>query len=154
MITKIHPIAGVIGFLTILTFWTSTAYSELFGTHAIIATVKGMVLYGMFILVPAMAIVGASGMYMGSRRKDAPARAKKKRMPFIALNGLLILLPLAFYLESKASIGAFDTTFYILQVIELIAGATNLYLMGLSIRNGRTMGNRRRLAAANAKPRD
>lgn len=154
MIAKIHPIAGVIGFLTILTFWTSTVYTELFGTHATIATAKGMILSGMFILVPAMVVVGASGMSMGSRRKDAPARAKKKRMPFIAANGLLILLPLAFYLESKASIGAFDTTFYILQAIELIAGATNLFLMGLSIRDGRTMGNRRRLAAAKAKSRD
>lgn len=154
MIKKIHPIAGVIGFLTILIFWTSTAYSELFGTHATVAAVKMMVLNGMFILVPAMAIVGASGMSMGSRRKDAPARAKKKRMPFIAANGLLILLPLAFYLESKASAGAFDNTFYILQAIELIAGATNLFLMGLSIRDGRMMGNRRRLVAAEVKPGD
>ena len=82
MIGKIHPISGVIGFLTILTFWTSTAISELFGTYETVAAVKQMVLYGMFILVPSMAIVGASGMKMGSRRKDAPgsgARASAAR---------------------------------------------------------------------------
>ena len=76
-----------------------------------------------------------------------------RTLTFIAANGLLILLPLAFYLESKASAGAFDNTFYILQVIELIAGATNLFLMGLSIRDGRTMGNRKRLVVTEAKTR-
>ena len=152
MLAKIHPIAGVTGFLTILAFWTSTAFSEVFGTHATIAAVKAMILNGMFILIPAMVIVGASGMSMGRRRKDAPVRAKKKRMPFIAANGLLILLPAAFYLEAKASAGSFDTTFYVVQALELIAGATNLFLMGLSIRDGRAMGNRRRLAMAKTKP--
>ena len=148
MLKVIHPIAGFIGFLTILTFWSSSVLSELFGTHETIATVKSMILSGMFILVPAMIIVGASGMSMGRRRKDAPARAKKKRMPFIAANGLVILLPAAFYLDSKASVGAFDTTFYAVQILELIAGATNLTLMGLSIRDGRAMGQRRRRARA------
>ncbi len=144
MLQRIHPIAGIIGFLTILTFWTSTAYSELFGTYETIATVKTMILNGMFILIPAMVIVGASGMAMGQRRKDAPARAKKKRMPFIAANGLIILLPAAVYLQAKASAGAFDTAFYAVQILELIAGATNIALMGLSIRDGRRMGTRRR----------
>ncbi|MGJ8615819.1 MAG: hypothetical protein ACSHWS_03200 [Sulfitobacter sp.] len=130
----------------ILIFWTSTVFSELFCTHETIVMVKGMILNGMFILVPSMAIVGATGMSIGRRRKDPPARAKKKRMPIIAANGLLVLLPLAFYLEFKASGGEFDTTFYVLQVVELIAGATNLFLMALSIRDGRAMGARRRQA--------
>ncbi|MDF3415115.1 hypothetical protein HKX54_11665 [Sulfitobacter sp. M57] len=146
MIKKIHPFAGGIGFLMILTFWSSTVASEMFGTHETVAFVKGMILKGMFVLVPSMAIVGATGMSMGQRRKDLPARAKKKRMPFIAANGLLVLLPLAVYLEAKASAGEFDTTFFILQGVELIAGAVNLTLMGMSIRDGRAMGNKRRQA--------
>lgn len=146
MKTKIHAIAGVIGFLTILTFWTSTLYSELFGSAETIALVKSMILKGMFILIPAMIVVGASGMNMGHRRKDAPAIAKKKRMPFIAANGLVILLPAALYLESKAAVGAFDGAFYGIQALELLAGATNLALMGLNIRDGRAMTKHRRLA--------
>jgi hypothetical protein len=144
MLRKVHPIAGMIGFLTILTFWTSTLFSEIFGTHEMVAAVKTMVLYGLLILVPAMAVVGASGMKIGGRRKDAPALAKKKRMPFIAANGLLVLVPAAFYLSAKASAGAFDSAFYTVQGIELVAGATNLVLMGLSIRDGVAMGRRRR----------
>lgn len=144
MLKKIHPIAGVIGFLTILTFWSSTVLSELFSTPEGIADVKAMILKGMFVLIPTMIIVGASGMKLGARRKDAPARAKKKRMPAIAINGLVILLPAAIFLESRASAGQFDTTFFMVQIIELIAGATNLILMGLSIRDGRKMTEHRR----------
>ncbi|WP_170362258.1 hypothetical protein [Ruegeria arenilitoris] len=146
MLRTIHPIAGVLGFLTILVFWTSTLYSELFATLATVAAVKSMIVSGLFILVPAMVIVGASGMSLGRRRKDVQALAKKKRMPIIAMNGLLILVPAAIYLSAKANAGSFDTSFYIVQVVELIAGATNLTLMGLSIRDGRAMTARRRSA--------
>ncbi len=139
MKTRIHAIAGGIGFLMILLFWTSTAISELFASHETIATVKNGILWGMVILIPAMAIAGGSGMAMGRKRKDALTRAKKKRMPIIALNGLLLLVPAAWFLAGKAVAGEFDTTFYMVQVIELIAGAANLTMMGLNIRDGLTM---------------
>ncbi|WP_254055786.1 hypothetical protein [Ruegeria sp. EL01] len=127
-------------------FWTTTISSELFGTYATVTTVKSMIVAGLFILVPAMIIVGASGFSMGHSRIDAPAMAKKKRMPIIAMNGLLILVPAALYLSAKANVGSFDTRFYTVQIIELIAGATNLILMGMSIRDGRSMSRRRRAA--------
>ena len=98
----------------------------------------------MIVLIPAMAIAGGSGMAMGGRRKDAPARAKQKRMPFIAANGLLVLLPSAFFLEARASGGTFDAAFYSVQGIELLAGAANLTMMGLNIRDGRRMARRRK----------
>ncbi len=149
MLRRIHPVAGVIGFVMILTFWTSTVLSELFGTHDIVAAVKSMILYGLLILIPAMAIVGATGMSMGRRRKDKPAMAKRRRMPIIAANGLLVLVPAAFFLSSKANAGSFDTSFVAVQAVELIAGAINLTLMGLSIRDGRTMRLKRRAAVLN-----
>ena len=142
MKTRLHAAAGLIAFLTILTFWTSTAFSELFGSHETIAAVKAMILDGMFILIPAMAIVGASGMAMGKSRTDAPAVAKKRRMPIIAANGILILLPAAFFLESRAAAGTFDIGFYAVQGLELIAGAVNLALMGKNIRDGLSMTGR------------
>ncbi len=142
MKTKIHAAAGVIGFLTILAFWTSTAFSELFSSHETIAFVKAVILKGMFVLIPAMAIVGASGMSIGRKRKDAAAIAKKKRMPVIAANGILVLLPSAFFLEFKAAEGAFDSWFYTIQLLELIGGAVNLTMMGLNIRDGLTMTGR------------
>ncbi|MFY0612213.1 MAG: CDGSH iron-sulfur domain-containing protein [Hyphomicrobiaceae bacterium] len=142
MKTRIHAVAGGIGFLTILTFWTSTVFSELFASHEMIASVKQMILYGMVILIPAMAIAGGSGMFMGKARTDALALAKKKRMPLIAANGLIVLLPSAFFLASKAATGSFDAWFYGVQTLELIAGAVNLTMMGLNIRDGLTMTGR------------
>ena len=67
MKTKIHAFAGVLGFLAIMTFWSSTVYSELFGSPETIAFVKSMILKGMFILMPAMAIAGGSGMSLGGK---------------------------------------------------------------------------------------
>ncbi|MCR9078360.1 MAG: hypothetical protein NXH78_04600 [Hyphomonadaceae bacterium] len=142
MKSKVHAIAGVIGFLCILTFWTSTAYSELFTSHETVAWVKAMILKGMFILIPAMAIAGGSGMSLGAKWRSPQAVAKKKRMPIIAANGLCILLPSAIFLAYKSGAGAFDTWFYTVQVIELCAGALNLTLMGLNIRDGLRMKGR------------
>lgn len=96
----------------------------------------------MFVLVPAMAVVGASGMSLRGKRQDRLSLAKKKRMPIIAANGLLILLPAAFYLESKAASGGFDTAFYVVQILEMVAGATNLTMIGLNIRDGLTLTGR------------
>jgi len=152
MKVRIHAIAGGIGFLTILTFWTSTVISELFASHQAITAVKQMILYGMVVLIPALAIAGGSGMAMGRRRTDAPALAKKKRMPFIAANGLLILVPSAFYLASKAAAGSFDNWFYGIQAVELIAGAANLTMMGLNIRDGLIMTRRIRSARLPSAP--
>ncbi|MBY6067766.1 hypothetical protein KUW17_13495 [Leisingera aquaemixtae] len=142
MKTRVHAFAGGIGFLMILLFWTSTAISELLASHEAIAAVKALIMQGMFVLIPVMIIVGGSGMAMGRRRKDAPARAKKKRMPVIALNGLLILVPAAWFLAGKAAAGEFDGTFYAVQVVELIAGAGNLAMMGMNIRDGLKMTGR------------
>ncbi len=136
MKTRVHAIAGAIGFLMILTFWSSTIISEVFGSHETIAMVKGMILKGMFILIPAMAIVGASGMSLSAGRSDPLVLAKKKRMPIIGANGLLVLVPMAIILEARASAGNFDTLFYLLQGVELIAGAVNLTLMGKNMRDG------------------
>ena len=145
MKTKLHAAAGGIGFLMILSFWTSTVTSELFASHAIVAEVKALILRGMFILIPAMIIAGGSGMAMGRRRKDPLTKAKKRRMPIIALNGVLVLLPAAWFLAGKAAAGDFDTTFYVVQTVELIAGAANLTMIGLNIRDGiRITGRLRR----------
>ena len=142
MRTRIHAVAGAIGFLIILVFWSSTALSELFGSAQTIAGVKTAILWGMTVLIPALAITGASGMAMGRRRMDPPARRKKKRMPFIALNGLLVLVPSAFFLAYRANGGVFDAWFYGVQAVELIAGAINLCLIGLNARDGMVMTGR------------
>lgn len=57
-------------------------------------------------------------------------------MPIIAANGIVVLIPSALFLASKARTGDFDTTFYVVQMIELTVGAVNLALLVLSMRDG------------------
>ncbi|WP_245911056.1 hypothetical protein [Neisseria iguanae] len=71
-------------------------------------------------------------------------------MPKIALNGLLVLLPCAFYLNRLAQAGEFNGMFYTVQIIELIAGAANLIMMGLNIRDGVTAVKSRTAAKVQA----
>jgi hypothetical protein len=142
VLRRIHLGAGVVAFLTILPFWTSTVVSELLGGHAAVAAVKNGILSGMLILIPSMAIVGGSGFYLAGRSTAPTVAAKKRRMPIIALNGLLVLVPASVFLAGRANAGRFDTIFYAVQAIELIAGAANLTLMGLNIRDGLRLTHR------------
>ena len=143
MAKKLHLIAGLLGTVTIAIFFLSTIIVELLGSHEMVATVKsGIVMPGLFILVPAIAATGGTGFALSKSWKGRLIEAKKKRMPFIVGNGLLVLLPSALILDRWASAGAFDSSFYSVQVVELLVGATNLTLMGMNIRDGLRLSGR------------
>ncbi len=146
-IGKAHLAAGFLAFGLVAIFWSSTVLVELFGDAAAVAAVKGAILWGMLLLVPAMAAVGSSGFRLGGRSRAPIVAAKRKRMMAIAANGLLVLVPSAFFLAARAADGRFDTAFYAVQAVELVAGAGNLSLMGLNIRDGFAMTRRRRAPA-------
>ena len=55
-------------------------------------------------------------------------------------------MPCAVVLNRWAAAGSFDTGFYIVQAIELIAGASNLVRMGLNARDGMRMAGKLRAA--------
>ena len=57
-------------------------------------------------------------------------------MKGVAANGLLVLLPSAWMLASWANAGRFDGAFYTLQAVELVAGAVNVTLLTLNMRDG------------------
>lgn len=142
---KIHAVAGVLSFLFIATFWSSTVVSELFLNQSTVTSVKVAVTYAFIAFIPCLAITGATGFAMGRKSSFPILVAKRRRMPIIA-NGLLVLIPAALYLSAKAQAGEFDTWFYTVQGIELLAGATNLFLMGLNIRDGHQMERRHQKA--------
>ena len=148
MIKIIHPVAGVLALATILSFWLSTLLSELFGGAAVITMVKTMIPWGFLILVPAMALAGMSGFRLGKTWRGPVVSQKRKRMPIIAANGILILIPAALFLSARAQAGVFDTGFYIVQGLELVAGAVNITLLSLNMRDGlRLSGKLRRVPA-------
>ena len=147
MLKTIHPIAGAIGLATIATFWLSTAFAELFGFQALVTAVKTAIPWGFFLLIPALAAAGASGFALAKGARTGLIGAKAKRMPIIAGNGILVLIPAALFLAAKARAGEFDGAFYAVQAVELIAGAANITLLGLNMRDGLKMTARRRRSA-------
>lgn len=144
MIKLVHPIAGMVAILTIATFWLSTIISELSGSHAAIVAVKTGLPWGLLMLVPSLAAVGGSGFAWSKGQRKGLVGAKLRRMPIIAANGILVLIPSALFLASKAEAGEFDTTFYCVQALELASGAINLTLLGLSMRDGLQLSQWRR----------
>ena len=147
----VHPVAGAIALLTIASFWISTLISELSGSMQAVVAVKTAIPWGFLLLIPALAAAGGTGFSLVGGRVKGLAATKLKRMPVIAGNGLLILVPSAFFLAWKASAGEFDAAFYGVQAIELVAGAANLVLLGLNMRDGLRMTGRLRIRPRSAQ---
>ncbi|NMM36742.1 MAG: hypothetical protein HHJ09_04395 [Glaciimonas sp.] len=132
----VHAIAGSAAMLIIAGFWTSTLLSEVFLDYAAVAAVKHAIVYGLFLLVPFMAVTGGSGFALGKTRKGSLLEQKKKRMAIIGTNGLLVMIPVAIYLNGKAATGEFDAFFYAVQVVELSVGGMQFTLMSMNFRDG------------------
>jgi len=149
MTKYIHPVAGGLAILTIATFWFSTALSELFGFPVTITAVKTAIPWGFLVLIPALAAAGGTGFALSKERRVGLIATKMRRMQFIAANGILILIPSALFLATKARTAQFDSVFYLVQALELAAGATNIALLVLNMRDGlRIKGRFRRKPAA------
>jgi hypothetical protein len=138
----IHPVAGALALVTIAIFWLSTALTELFASQAAIIAVKTAIPWGFLLLIPALAAAGGSGFALAKGRRAGLVGAKIKRMPLIAANGILVLIPAALFLASKARGAEFDASFYAVQALELVAGAANITLLGLNMRDGLRMKGR------------
>jgi hypothetical protein len=142
MLKMIHPVAGMLAILTIAAFWMSTVLAELFASHATVAVVKAAICWSFTLLVPALAATGGSGFASARGRRPMLVDAKIRRTQLIAANGILVLMPAAFFLAAKAKGGEFDAVFYSVQALELFAGAANIALLGLNMRDGLRMKGR------------
>ncbi len=78
--------------------------------------------------------------------------AKKERMTLIVANGLLVPVPCAIVLNRREAAGSFDTASFIVQAIELIAGATSLTLMGVNAQDGPRTARRVCVNASTGNP--
>ncbi|RVV97090.1 hypothetical protein EKE94_15645 [Mesobaculum littorinae] len=151
MVKIIHPVAGGIALLTIAIFWLATALGELFGSVSTIVAIKSAIPWGFLLLIPALAATGGTGFNLAKGRRPKLITTKIKRTAACAANGLLVLVPSAVFLAFKARAGELDAVFYAIQALELIAGAANITLLGLNMRDGLKMTGRFR-RRANARP--
>lgn len=142
---KVHSIAATVALLMITTFFICTLISELSGDKSFIVSVKVAVFYAIWFLIPLMIITGITGQKLAPNAKSGVIGRKKKRMPFIAINGIFILVPAASYLKVLAVGGDFNSTFYIVQSIEIVAGLVNITLMSLNLKDGLSLRKPKRL---------
>ncbi|MGQ9366398.1 hypothetical protein [Azospirillum sp. ST 5-10] len=145
MTRALHAVAAATGMVTVAVFWISTVAAEALGTEGAVFAVKTAILWGLLLLVPALAITGMTGFRMAGGSGAPRVARKRRRMPLIALNGLLVLVPCAVFLQARAAVGVHDGAFAVVQAIELLAGAANLTLMALNLRDGLALT--RRIAA-------
>lgn len=139
----IHATAGALALLTVATFWTSTLASELFmGRDAVIIVKHAIAYYGLIPLAILMAGTGGSGFALAKGRNGWLVEGKKRRMPKIGANGLLIMIPCALFLNGEAEAGEFGTAFFVVQAIELMLGIVQLTLLGTSFRDGLKLAGR------------
>ncbi|MEC4727346.1 hypothetical protein HWQ46_17500 [Shewanella sp. D64] len=140
MKTKLHLLAAITAILCIASFFSFSLLGEIFGSHAFISQIKSSIVFpGLFILIPAMAITGITGNLLAKGNKGKVIKQKQLRIKIVAANGILILLPAALVLNHWAQAGQFDLSFYLLQAVELITGATNLYLLTKNAMAGRRL---------------
>jgi len=109
------------------------------GSEAMVVAVKTAIPFGFIILVPALIATAVSGFRLNAGRVMPLTRRKQRRMPFIIVTGVVILIPSALYLASAARAHSFGTVFILVQAIELIAGAVNISLLRLNMRDGLQM---------------
>lgn len=153
--THAHRIAAILATLVMAAFFASTVLVEMFGSAQAVASVKAWIVTpGLWILIPAMAVTGGSGFFLSRTRQGRLPQVKGKRMRWIAANGVLVLVPCAILLDRWAAAGAIDATFYVVQTMELMAGAVNLCLMGLNVRDGLRLAGRigRRQSPGRSEP--
>ncbi len=112
-----------------------------------VIAVKTAIPWGFLLLIPALAASGGTGFNLSKGRRPTLITTKIKRTALSAANGLVVLVPSALFLAFKARAGEFDAAFYGVQAIEMFAGAVNITLLGLNMRDGFKMTGRLRRPA-------
>lgn len=151
-VAAVHAAAGGVAMLCIASFLGATLWAELVGNRAEIAAVKRGIVHGLAVLVPALALAGASGAALAGRSRAAIVRAKQRRMRWAAANGLLVLVPAALALDRLAAADTLGTAFHAVQAVELVAGPANLGLLLLNLRDGLRMRRARDRGEARPRP--
>ncbi|ETA53376.1 hypothetical protein [Ponticoccus alexandrii] len=144
MIRWVHPIAGMAAGALIVGFQAATIRAELSGSLAEIRAVKEGVLYALPVLAICLMTVGGSGRALAGPRPKGVAQRKRDRMKLIAANGLIVLVPAAVFLHWRAQTVGVDAVFQAVQAVEIVAGLTNLVLIGRSARDGLRLSGRLR----------
>ncbi|MES2586853.1 MAG: hypothetical protein V4536_08020 [Pseudomonadota bacterium] len=131
-----HAMFGSLVLALIFLFFTSSLVADFWYTQDVISSVKSLILQGFFWLIPMLVITGFLGLSLAKFRQGRMIESKKKRMLWILLICIVILLPAAYRLNSSAQRGEFDIVYSVVQSIEYLFDLITLTLLGLNFRDG------------------
>ncbi len=139
---RMHAVAGVIGFVCIVTFVALTVISAIFGGPEAYAAVKNSNFRWVFVLILALLLAGGTGVSLLGKRQDVLALTKQKRGPIGFMTSLFVLLPCAYFLARWSAAGSFGLMFNGVQAVELAASGVVIAMIGLNIRDGLALTGR------------
>lgn len=146
---RLHAGAGALAMAAIAAFQIAVLWRGHSDYPAEIHALRTALLWGVALwLVPSLAVTGATGRHLAGGWRHPAVAAKQRRMALVALNGILLLLPLAVGLWWLAGRGMTAPPFFWLQGLETVAGLTNLVLLGLNARDGMRIRRRPTVAPA------
>lgn len=140
----VHKLSAITVVLTLTSFWVALIVSDFFLDNEALAVVRKGIVFGLIILIPAMILAKVSGGKLAANHTGNPEliEAKKKRAKWMAINGALIMVPAAFYLYHKSSIGEIDDMFRVVQAIELLVGSIQYYFVISNVKGGIALRNK------------
>jgi len=141
-VRSLHLAASLTAVAIVALFLAATLAAEVVGGDAP-TEVKHWIARAVVVLVPVMAAAALSGRRLAGGSRAAPVRRKLRRTQVAAAIGVLVLGPCALALDHLSGRDDVDTTLAIVQLIELVAGASNLALLSLNVRDGLAMRARR-----------
>ena len=132
----VYKISSFIAFAVIISFMISSLTAEFLGDYILIATVKKSILCTLPLLIICMIITGISTRKLALLYPNVPYnQLVVRRVKYIGLNGVMFLAPLATVLNYLAQNNSIESTFYLLQSLEILFGLINIFLFTKIVRD-------------------
>lgn len=136
----LYRISSFIAFVLILGFMFSSLTSEFLGDYILIANVKKSIFFTLPLLIICMIITGISSRKLALLYPNVPyKRLVVRRVEYIGLNGVIFLAPLATVLNYLAQNNKLNSSFYLLQAIEIFFGLMNIFFFIKMFRDERKL---------------
>jgi hypothetical protein len=127
---------GTIALTLVSTSLLASMVSEFWYSQEVISEVKELILQGMLLLVAILSLTAIFGLILSKKRRGSIIEAKKKRMIWIFLIAILVLLPDAYLMNLHSQTEGTGWLYFLPLAIEYIFDVIILILLGLNFLDG------------------
>jgi len=142
-LVRIHLCAAVGALALITTFLVSSAVTDLAGNGADVHSLRQWIVFALPVLIGCLAAAALTGRRLARKSKAPAIRRKQRRMQVVAALGIVVLVPCALILDVLTASASASAVVTGLELTEMLAGALNLTLLLLNVRDGRGLSRPR-----------